>query len=68
MDKYLFNFLADNEKEWRKHMLKEIGTIKEEQFRQGKSIEKLKVISGFWGAFGGILVASAAYLKTKFSL
>jgi hypothetical protein len=68
MDNEAIEKLIDNEKEWRRHLVKEIQVVKTVQTNQGQAIATLKVKSGIWGIIGGSIPASAiiiiAYLKS----
>ena len=70
MDNAAIEKLIDNEKEWRRHLVKEMQCVKTVQIKQGNTIAALNVKSGVWGVIGGSIPASAviiiAYIKSKF--
>jgi len=50
-----FENLLENEKEWRRHLLKEVGDIK-------KELSNLRIKVAVIGSFFGLI---GAYIKTK---
>ena len=61
--------LIENEKEWRRYIVREMSAVKTEQVSQGKAIASLKVRASIWGFISGSIPAGvvlcAAYLKSK---
>ena len=59
MDNSAIEKLIENEKEWRRHLVKEVDVVKVTQISQGKAFASLrtefKIKSGVWGLIGGIL-------------
>ena len=58
MDERALEYLIENEKEWRKYLVKKIDAVEEEQSKQGKAIVKLKVKASIWGFLSGSIPAA----------
>ena len=55
MDNETLEKILDNEKEWRRHMLKEMSGMREEQMKMRTDITRLKEKAGLWGIVGGLV-------------
>ena len=68
MDDKRIDFLIDNDREWRKHILKQLSDVKKQQVTNCEEIAKLNIKASIWGGVSGgvvVLISMAIFILKK---
>lgn len=55
------NSLIENEKEWRRYVVKKLDTIVDKHHQHGREIERLKIWNTIWRSMGTLIIGAITW-------